>query len=87
MPLCVSALRASPVNSGIQSNVFGNVALVHCKMSGFPVGALSFCQDANIAYGGHTPVCLLAEQQENAVGAKKEQGFCRCYAVNQVLQD
>ena len=67
MTFCVSVLRASPVNSGLQSNVFGNVALVHCKMSGFPVRVLSFCQDANIAYGEHTPMCLLVEQQENAV--------------------
>lgn len=67
MTFCVSVLRASPVNSGLQSKVFGNVALVHCQMSGNPVRVLCFCQDANIAYGGHTPMCLLAEQQENAV--------------------
>jgi hypothetical protein len=49
MPFYVSALGASPANSGLQSHAFGQVVLVYCGMSGFLERGLSFCQHASIA--------------------------------------
>lgn len=89
MPFYVSVLRSSTVSSGLQSNSFRIVFLLYCQMNGFPWRGLSFCQDANMAWGGHTPVCLLVWQQVNeySVGPKKGHRFCRCWAIKKVLQE
>lgn len=65
-PLYVSVLRASSVNSELQSSTRRNVALLSYKMSAFPVRGLSLCQDANAVYREHTPGHLLGSQQEDA---------------------